>query len=32
MDQHLLRVALGQEPADLAIVNGKVGNVYSGVI
>ena len=32
MDQHLLRVAMGQEPADLAVVNGQVVNVYSGEI
>lgn len=32
MDQRLLRVAMGQEPADLAIVNGQLVNVYSGEV
>ncbi|HOG46897.1 MAG TPA: adenine deaminase C-terminal domain-containing protein [Anaerolineae bacterium] len=30
MDQHLLAVALGTEPADLVITNGQLVNVYSG--
>ena len=32
MDKHLLRVAMGKEPADLAITNGQIVNVYSGEI
>lgn len=32
MDQYLLSVAMGQEPADLVIVNGQLVNVYSGEI
>lgn len=32
MDQHLLRVAMGKEPADLVITNGQLVNVYSGEI
>jgi adenine deaminase len=32
MDQHLLRVAMGKEPADLAITRGQIVNVYSGEI
>jgi adenine deaminase len=32
MDEHLLRVAMGKEPADLAITNGQIVNVYSGEI
>jgi adenine deaminase len=29
LDPHLMRVALGERPADLAIVNGKIVNVYT---
>lgn len=32
MDQHLLRVAMGKEPAELVIANGQLVNVYSGEI
>jgi adenine deaminase len=32
VDKHLLRVALGKEPADLVITNGQLVNVYSGEI
>lgn len=32
MNQHLLRVAMGKEPADLVITNGQLVNVYSGEI
>ena len=32
MDSHLLEVAVGKAPADLAVVNGKIVNVYSGEI
>ncbi len=32
MDKHLLRVAMGKEPADLVITNGQLVNVYSGEI
>jgi len=32
MDQHLLRVAIGKEPADLVITNGQVVNVCSGEV
>jgi adenine deaminase len=32
MDQHLLAVAMGQVPADLALTNGQIVNVYSGEI
>ena len=32
MDSKLLAVAAGKEPADLAVVNGKIVNVYSGEI
>lgn len=32
MDHHLLRVAMGKEPADLVIANGQLVNVYSGEI
>jgi adenine deaminase len=32
MDQHLIRVAMGKEPADLIITNGQLVNVYSGEI
>ncbi len=32
MDERLLRVAAGQEPCDLAVVNGQIVNVFSGEI
>jgi adenine deaminase len=32
MDERLLRVAMGQEPADLAITNGQIVNVYTGEV
>ncbi len=32
MDQHLLHVAMGKEPADLVITNGQLVNVYSGEV
>jgi adenine deaminase len=32
MDQHLIDVALGKTPADMAVVNGLLVNVYSGEI
>ena len=32
MNQHLLHVAMGKEPADLVITNGQLVNVYSGEV
>ena len=32
MDTELMKVAAGKKPADIAVINGKIVNVFSGEI